>query len=103
MGHSMDGDSEQYAVRYMLLPEGGDDLEFHGALHASSIATGSIPDPRNSVAPGPENWWSYDVSYRRPVHKGWIEIGVGMDQEDRKWDDDTALLPRGTITWHRGF
>ncbi len=69
----------------------------------SSIATESFPDPWNSVAPGPENWWSYDVSYRRPVHKGWIEVGVGMDQEDRKWDDDTALLPRGTITWHRGF
>jgi hypothetical protein len=37
------------------------------------------------------------------VPKGWIEIGVGVDREDRKWDDDTAVLPRGTFTWHYGF
>jgi Capsule assembly protein Wzi len=102
MGHSIDGDSVQYGLRYLLLP--ADEGSWSFMLRYSQLnRDGAFPDPRNSVAPGPENWWSYDVSYRRPVAKGWVEIGVGMDQEDRKWDDETALLPRGTITWHRGF
>ena len=102
LGHSMDGDGVQYAVRYLLMPESGSSWDFM-VRYSQLNRDGAFPDTQNTVAPGPENWWSYDVSYRRPVHKGWIEVGVGLDQEDRKWDDDTALLPRGTITWHRGF
>jgi hypothetical protein len=102
MGHSMDGDSEQYAARYLLMPEDGTSWSFM-LRYTELNRGGAFPDVRNSVAPGPEDWWSADVSYRRPVPKGWIEIGVGVDREDRKWDDDTAVLPRGTFTWHYGF
>jgi len=102
MGHSIDGDSEQYAVRYILAPADGTTWSF--AVRYSELNRGgAYPDVRNSVAPGPEDWWSLDATYRRPVPKGWIEVGVGVDREDRKWDDDTAVLPRGTFTWHYGF
>jgi hypothetical protein len=102
MGSSMDGDSLQYALRYMVVPSDGSTWSFM-VRYSELNRDGAFPDTLNSVAPGPEDWWSLDASYRRPVMKGWIEVGVGVDREDRKWDDDTAVLPRGTFTWHYGF
>jgi hypothetical protein len=102
MGHSIDGDSEQYAVRYIVAPADGTTWSFV-VRYSELNRGGAYPDVRNSVVPGPEDWWSLDATYRRPVPKGWIEVGVGVDREDRKWDDDTAVLPRGTLTWHYGF
>jgi len=102
MGHSMDGDGEQYAMRYLLIPDDGTTWSF--MLRYTELNRGGYEDDiQNFVVPGPEDWWSVDISYRRPVQKGWIEIGVGADQEDRKWNDTSALLPRGTLTWHYGF
>jgi len=72
-----------------------------GLLRFSQINEGgTVPDTRNSVAPGPEDWWSVDVLYRHPLGTGWLEAGIGADYRDREWDDTSALLPRASITWH---
>jgi hypothetical protein len=102
MGHSMDGDGEQYAARYLLMPASGSTWSFM-LRYTELNQGGAVPDALNSVAPGPEDWWSLDVSYRRDLPRGWIEIGVGADQEDRLWNDTSALLPRATLTWHHDF
>ncbi len=102
LGHSMDGDGETYGVRYMRL-----------AADASSVTTllrysqvnegGAVPDTRNTVAAGPEDWWSLDLTYRRPMRGGWIEASAGADYEDRRWNDTTALLPRIYVSWRHQF
>jgi hypothetical protein len=102
MGHSMDGDALQYAARLMLIPETDTTWSFM-VRYTELNRGGLVNDIQNFVAQGPEDWWSFDVSYRRPVPKGWVEVGVGADQEDRMWNDTSAFLPRGTLTWHYDF
>lgn len=102
MGHSMDGDGLQYAARFLLVPASGTTWSFM-VRYTELNRGGTVNDVQNFVAPGPENWWSFDVVHRRPAPMGWVEIGVGADQEDRLWNDTSALLPRGTLTWHVGF
>jgi hypothetical protein len=102
LGHSMDGDGETFGLRYMRL-----------AADASSITTllrystinegGAEPDNRHTVAPGPEDWWSLDLTYRRPMKGGWIEASAGADYEDRQWNDTTALLGRFYVSWRHEF
>jgi hypothetical protein len=102
MGASMDGDGLQYGGRFLLIPDDGSTLSL--MVRYSKLNRGGALDPaKNFVALGPEDWWSFDASYRRPVLSGWVEIGVGADQEDRKWNGTSAFLPRGTLTWHYGF
>lgn len=102
MGSSMDGDGLQYGGRFLLFPTDGSTWNF--MLRYSELNRGGYVDNiQNFVAPGPEDWWSFDISYRRPVPRGWIEIGAGVDDEDRKWNNTSAVLPRGTFTWHYGF
>jgi hypothetical protein len=102
MGHSMDGDGLQYAARFVLVPASGTTWSFM-VRYTELNRGGTVNDVQNFVAPGPEDWWSFDFVHRRPVPMGWIEVGVGADQEDRLWNDTSALLPRGTLTWHVGF
>ena len=59
-----------------------------------------VPDTFHSVAPGAEDWISLDVSYRRVLRSGWLEGGVGVDSQDRKWQGDEAVLPRAYVTWN---
>lgn len=102
MGASMDGDGLQYAARFLMVPASGSTWNFM-VRYTELNRGGTVNHIQNFVAPGPENWWSYDVSYRRLLPKGWIEIGVGADDEDRLWNGTSAFLPRGTVTWHREF
>ena len=64
---------------------------------------GAVPDTRHTVAPGPEDWWSLDLTYRRPLRGGWIEASVGADHRDRQWNDTTAVLPRAAVSWRHEF
>jgi len=66
---------------------------------------GSVPEPinRNSVARGPEDWWSADLSYRLPLTSGWLEAGAGCDYRDRLWKNTVSTEPRVSLTWHQEF
>ena len=73
-------------LRYTLVNEGG-----------------AVPDTRHSIAPGPEDWWSVDVTYRWPISSGWIEASAGGDFRDREWNQTDAMLPRFSVSWRREF
>ena len=102
LGHSMDGDGETWGLRYLRVSADAD--TFTGLLRYSMINEGGgVPDTRHTVAPGPEDWWSLDFTYRRPMPGGWLEASVGADYRDRLWNDTTAVLPRASLTWRHEF
>ena len=99
MGHSMDGDGDMYSARYIRVDSLANTLTLL-ARYSRINEGGAVPDTRHSVARGPEDWVSLDVSYRRVLRSGWLEGGVGIDSQDRKWKGDEAILPRAFVTWH---
>jgi Capsule assembly protein Wzi len=102
MGHAMDGDGEMYSARFVRVGAAAD--TFTTIVRYSKINQGGVvPDPRHSIAPGPEDWISLDVSYRRAVGSSWIEGGLGIDQRDREWRDDDTTLPRAWLSWNRSL
>ena len=102
LGDSMDGDGETYGLRYVRVDAGASVLT--GLLRYTMVNRGgAVPDPHHSIAPGLEDWWSVDATYRRPLGSGWIEASAGGDYRDRKWNDRTAMIPRVSLTWHHEF
>lgn len=102
MGASMDGDGLQYAARLLLVPDSGTTWNFM-VRYTQLNRGGTVDNVQNFVVPGPENWWSFDVSYRREIGNGWVEVSAGADDKERLWNDTSAFVPRGTLTWHQGF
>lgn len=102
MGHAMDGDGQMISLRYVRTGVGADTLTAV-ARYTKVNENGGEPDQKNSVARGHENWTSLDVSYRRPVGKGWVEAAVGVDQIDRVWKATDATLPRASLSWRQPF
>jgi hypothetical protein len=102
MGHSMDGDGQMYSARFVRVGETSATLT--AVLRYTMINEGGVvPDTRHSVAPGPEDWISVDVTYRHPLRMGWVEASAGGDYRDRQWNDTDSTLPRFSVTWHHGF
>jgi len=102
VGHAMDGDGEMYSLRYMHI--GASEVNWTVLARYTRVNQGGgEPDTRHSVAPGPEEWWSLDLSRRWLAGPGWIEVGAGGDYQDREWDDSSALLARLSVTWHHRF
>jgi hypothetical protein len=100
LGHSMDGDGQMYSLRYVRVDNTA--TTFTAVLRYSLINEGgAVPDERHSIAPGPEDWISLDLTYRREMGNGWIEGGVGVDQRDQEWANDDDILPRAwlTVNW----
>jgi hypothetical protein len=64
---------------------------------------GAVPDTRHTVALGPEDWWSVDLTYRWPISSGWIEATAGGDYQDREWNATDAVLPRFAVSWRHEF
>lgn len=102
IGHSMDGDGEMLALRYMRVATGGETFTAV-ARYTEANQGGLVPDPWHSFAPGPEDWVSLDLIYRQPLQSGWVEAGVGADQRDRTWNDTDALLGRAFVSWRHEF
>jgi hypothetical protein len=102
LAHAMDGDGETYGLRFMRVNAASDTLT---ALMRYTMVNegGAVPDLRHTVAPGPEDWWSIDFTYRRPMPGGWLEASVGADYQDRLWNDTTAVLPRASVSWRHEF
>jgi hypothetical protein len=98
LGHSMDGDGEMYSARYIRVSPSAATLTT--VLRFTAVNEGGgVPDTRHTVAPGPEDWWSLDVTYRHPIRGGWVEASVGADYRDREWNDTEAVLPRASVSW----
>jgi hypothetical protein len=102
LGHSIDGDGDSYGLRYQRIDASARSLL--ALLRYSRINEGGVvPDTRHSVAPGPEDWWSLDLTYRWPLPAGWIEANVGADHRAREWNDTSAMLPRFWVSWQHEF
>jgi hypothetical protein len=94
----MDGDGQMYSARFIRVSPSAATLTT--VLRFTAVNEGgTVPDTRHTVAPGPEDWWSLDVTYRHPIRGGWIEAGVGADYRDREWNDTEAVLPRASLSW----
>jgi len=102
LGHAMDGDGDTWGIRYMRVGDTADTLTVL-ARFTSVNEGGAVPDTLHSIAPGPEDWWSIDVTYRRALGGGWIEASAGGDYQDRQWNGTDAVLPRFAFTWHHEF
>ena len=105
LGHGMDGDGTMLSARYIRTSAVGH--VFAAVARVASINEGGVvPDTRHSIAPGPEDWISLDLSYRYSFgNSDWIEAGIGVDQREQEWtaDDDEDLLGRAWLTWNHGF
>jgi hypothetical protein len=102
VGHSMDGDGEMFSLRYVRV--GSDGATWSAVGRYTQVNQGGqVPDPSNFVAPGPEQWTSLDVIYRRPIGRGWVEVGAGAEQQQRDWDDDDELVGRAYLSWRQEF
>jgi hypothetical protein len=99
MGHSMDGDGEMISARYIRTLSSGNTLTAIARV-TSVNEGGGEPDLRHTIAPGPEDWISLDLSYRHALRGGWLEGGVGVDSEDRKWQGEETVLARAYLTWN---
>ncbi len=99
IGHSMDGDGDMYSARYISVDSEANTLTV--VARYSRINQNRVePDTIHSVAQGAEDWISLDLSYRRVLRSGWLEGGVGVDSQDRKWKGDEAVLPRAYLNWN---
>jgi hypothetical protein len=100
IGHSMDGDGEMYSARFVQVDAASN--TFTAIVRYSKVNEGGgVPDPLHSVAAGPEDWISLDFTYRRMFAAGWVEAGVGGDQQDRTWKNTERTSGRAYITWNR--
>lgn len=95
----MDGDGDMYSARYISVDSAANTLTI--VARYSRINQNLVePDTRHSIAQGAEGWISLDLSYRRNLRSGWLEGGVGVDSQDRRWKGDEAVLPRAYVTWN---
>jgi hypothetical protein len=98
MGHPMDGDGNMYSARFIRVDSAANTLTLLARF--TNVNEDLIePDTLHSVAAGAEDWISLDVSYRLGLRTGWVEAGVGVDSQDRKWLGDEAVLPRAYVNW----
>jgi hypothetical protein len=102
IGHAMDGDGEMYSLRYIRVPASGT-LWTALARYTKINRGGDEPDTRHSIAPGPEDWWSIDLSHRREFSFGDVDVGIGADALDRKWNDTDEVEVRAYLTWRHEF
>jgi hypothetical protein len=102
LGHAMDGDGNTFGARYVRVDASATTLTVL-ARYSEINQGGTFPDTLHSVAPGPEDWWSLDVSYRRLFGNGWIEASLGGDYRDREWNETSAFLPRFSVSWRQEF
>ena len=102
LGHAMDGDGDAYGLRFVRVDSSAATITAL-ARYSKINEGGSEPDTRHSIAPGPEDWWSLDLTYRRPYQAGWLEVSAGGDYRDRNWNDTASTLPRFSVSWRHEF
>jgi hypothetical protein len=103
MGHSMDGDGDMISARFIRTAASGDTLTAIARV-VSVNEGGGEPDQRHSIAPGPEDWITLDLSYSRDFGAlGVAEAGLGIDQRDQTWAGDEDLLARAWVRWAHSF
>ena len=99
VGHAMDGDGQMYSARFVRVDEASNTLSVV-ARYTMVNEGGTEPDARHSIAPGPEDWISLDVTYKHDFGQGWIEGGLGVDRRDQVWRGEEHTLGRAWLSWN---
>jgi hypothetical protein len=102
LGHPMDGDGDTLSARFIRVGASGDTLTAIARM-TSVNEGGVVPDERHSIAAGPEDWLSLDLSYRRSFGPDSVEAGIGVERRDQTWLDDEDVLGRAWVAWRRSF
>jgi hypothetical protein len=99
VGHAMDGDGEMYSARWVHVDAAARTLSAVARFTKINDGGGE-PDTRHSIAPGPEEWISLDVTYKHVLGPGWIEGGLGVDQRDQSWKGEEHTFGRAWLSWN---
>lgn len=98
LGHSLDGDGEQWAGGLMLVDAEGRRWEL--ALQDAEVNRAGA-NPVHSVALAPTDIRSADLYHRRALLGGEISLSVGYEERSAAALDESDL--RGFIEWRLGF
>ncbi|MEM6818432.1 MAG: capsule assembly Wzi family protein [Pseudomonadota bacterium] len=76
IGHGADNDAELFSVGAVVIATGGD--VWQGVVRFGELNNEGEPDARNQVSTNPADYLELEVSYRRALKVGEIEIGAGI-------------------------
>lgn len=101
IGHGADNDAETLTVGALIAESDGD--VWQATLRSFDLNNQGAPDVANTVSSVPAKLDSIEVSYRRSLQVGEIEIGAGLsrfeDVTSSETDSDTRLF----INWRAPF
>ena len=101
IGHSADNDAEVISVGGTAIEADGD--SWIAILRVADLNNEGDPDPRNTVTPTPADFTAFEISHRKVLPYGELEIGAGVSRfEDRltgREDDDSRLF----VSWRMPF
>lgn len=100
IGHSIDGDSEQFAAGITLVR--GDGSSWELALQNADVNRESA-NPVHSVEPEATQIRSADLYHRRLLWGGELGLAVGFEERERASGIDGSSDLRGFIQWTREF
>ncbi|MEL7023420.1 MAG: capsule assembly Wzi family protein [Pseudomonadota bacterium] len=78
IGHSADNDAELLSFGGIGVEQDGDVWQF--VLRAGELNSEGPPDPRNTLTSGPADYMELEISHRRALDFGELEIGVGVSR-----------------------
>lgn len=100
VGHSIDGDSQQFAIGAMLVNGDGSSWELAG--QDAKVNRGGA-NPVHSVALAATEIRSVDVYHRRLLFGGDLRLGIGYEDRESSALNVNAGDVRGMVVWSREF
>jgi hypothetical protein len=100
LGHSIDGDSEQWAAGLLLVDGGGQEWEL--AFQDADVNRASA-NPVHSVAAGATAIRSADLYHRRALLGGQLSLGIGYEEREAEADAQSEDHVRGFVEWRLNF
>ncbi|MEL6447879.1 MAG: capsule assembly Wzi family protein [Pseudomonadota bacterium] len=101
IGHSADNDAEVISLGGTAIEPDGD--SWIAILRIADLNNDGEPDPRNTVTPTPADFTAFEISHRKVLQYGELEIGAGVSRfEDRLTgveEDDSRLF----VSWRMPF
>ncbi|MEM7610291.1 MAG: capsule assembly Wzi family protein [Pseudomonadota bacterium] len=94
IGHSADNDAKLFSLGGIAVEPDGD--SWQAVIRFGELNTEGATDPRNTVTPTPADYLELEVSYRKPMTLGELELGIGAsrfeDTATGSTEDDTRLF-----------
>ncbi|MEM7805197.1 MAG: capsule assembly Wzi family protein [Pseudomonadota bacterium] len=101
IGHSADNDAEVLSLGGMAVEADGD--SWIAILRVAELNNDGPPDPANTISPTPADFTAIEVSHRKVLQFGELEIGAGAsrfeDLASGRREDDSRLF----VSWRMPF